>query len=171
MTIRGDSFSSVADVVTLTRHLLNGQTTFNSTTRPTVTEVEGFIDECSGMLNLSLRGAGFAPSAVYANSTAKQAMDSWVRLKTVSFVNFAQPYQGLNGMQDSPADLFANMLGDASKFVQSYKFALINAGISQAVKASDGLQFTGQTVQSDRSDPSDTSMEQPKFTRGMFDND
>ena len=47
MAIRSDSYSSIAGIVSGTRHLLDGQTTFNSTTIPTVTEVEVFVDEAS----------------------------------------------------------------------------------------------------------------------------
>ena len=44
MTLRLDSYASVAEVTAFTRHLLDGQSAFNSTTRPTVTELEKFID-------------------------------------------------------------------------------------------------------------------------------
>jgi hypothetical protein len=53
MAIRGDSYSSTGEVKAFTRHLLNGQSNFNSTTRPTVTELEKFIDRASGVLNLA----------------------------------------------------------------------------------------------------------------------
>lgn len=170
MAIRSDSWSSTTDVKAMTRHLLDAETTFNSTTRPTLAEVEGFIDEASGLLNLALRRNGFAPATVKANSTATQAMDNWVRFKTVAFVNLVSPYQGWQGGDDNPASLLMNMAGDANVFVADCKQALINASITQAHKASDGLKFTGLDAQDDRADPDDTSLEQPKFTRSMFDN-
>jgi hypothetical protein len=58
MAIRADSWSSTTDVKSLVRHILDGETTFNTTTRPTNPEVEAFIDEASGLLNLALRSSG-----------------------------------------------------------------------------------------------------------------
>jgi len=66
MAIRADSFSSTSEVKAFTRHLLDGQSAFNSTTRPTATELEKFIDRASGVLNVAIARAGFTPSTGYA---------------------------------------------------------------------------------------------------------
>ena len=170
MAIRADSWSSTTDVKSLVRHILDGETTFNSTTRPTNPEVEAFIDEASGLLNLALRTAGFDPATVKANSTATQAMDNWVRFKTVAFVNLVNPYQGWDGDDTNPARILMNLAGDAVDFISDYEQGLINIPSAQTVKASDGLQFTAIDAKSQRSDRSDTSLAQPKFERDQFDN-
>lgn len=169
MAIRSDSFSSAAEVTAFTRHLLDGQSAYNSTTRPTVTELESFIDRASGVLNVALAGGGFTPSTVYANSTAKLACDNWVTMKAASYVELTQRGTGYSSNEGSRLDGF-DMRKDAKEFVDSMSFGFINIGIAQGVKLSDGLIFTGLTIQSNRSDPDDTSLEQPMHKRKQWDN-
>jgi len=170
MTIRADSFSSSAEVTAYTRHLLDGQSAFNSTTRPTLTEVEKFIDRASGVLNVAIANAGFTPATVYANSTAKLACDDWVTQKAVKYVELTQRGTGYSAEEGSRTAAF-DMGEDATAFIKMNALGFIRLGVSQTNKLSDGLAFTGLTVQADRSDPDDTSLEQPLFTRRRFDND
>jgi hypothetical protein len=170
MTIRSDSFSSVAEVVGFTRHLLDGQTSFNSTTKPTVTEVEKFIDRASSLINNCIRSKGFTPSVIYANSTAKLSCDDWVTMRAVEYTELTKRGTGYSTDEGSRTKAFSTM-GDACEFVDMLVPGWINAGITQSIPLSRGLQFTGETVQSDRADPSDSSKEQPLFTRKGFDNE
>lgn len=170
MAIRGDSYSSVAGVLAWSRHLLEGQTTFNSTTRPTLTEVEGFIDESSAVLNLALTQEGFNTASVRANSTAKLACDNWVRGWGVSFVELTHPMQGFSGGGGSRVELLQGMHGSALEFVDMSTKGFKQLGVTQAYSDSNTIKFSGETVQTSRTDPDDTSLEQPKFKRGQFDN-
>lgn len=168
MTIRSDSYSSTAEVTAYTRHLLDGQTAFNSTTRPTVTELEKFIDRSSGLLNMALSSAGFLPSAVRANSTAKLACDDWVTTRSTKYVELTQRGTGYNADEGSRTAAFEN---DAGEFVEMITGGLSNLGIAQSAgNTSEGLNFTAMDVESARADPSDTSKAQPLFTRKGFDN-
>ena len=169
MTIRADSFSSVDEVKGYTRHLLDGQSTFNSTTRPTVTEIEKFIDRASGVLNVAIASRGFRPSSVYANSTAKLACDDWVTQKAVKYTELTQRGTGYSAEEGSRTAAFS-MEKSAADFVSANALGFIYLGISQTYKASAGLIFTGLDIQSDRDDPDDTSREQPLFVRKDFDN-
>ena len=63
MTLRADSYGSTGEVKAFTRHLLDGQTAFNSTTRPTQADLDKFIDRTSGVLNIALASSGFAPAS------------------------------------------------------------------------------------------------------------
>lgn len=170
MAIRNDSYSSIADVLSFTRHLLEGQTTFNSTTTPKVNEVETFIDETSAILNLALTQCGFSTSAVLANSTAKLACDSWVRGWAVSFVELTHPTQGLSGEGGSRVELLQTMQGRALEFVENYERGFKQMGITQSYSQSNVLRFTGETKQVDRADRTNTAIEQPHFERRQFDN-
>ena len=170
MTIRSDSFSSVSEVVAFTRHLLDGQATFNSTTRPTVTELEKFIDRASGLLNVALSSAGFTPNNVYANSTAKLACDDWVTNKAARYVELTQRGTGYSEAEGGRLPAF-EILGGADEFVKQNKLGFIQLGVSQSAKLSRGLSFTGLTAQDDRTDKDDTSPEQPVFNRKMFDSE
>lgn len=169
MTIRADTFSSTAEVKAFTRHLLDGQSAFNTTTRPKATELEKFLDKASGVLNIAIAGAGFTPSGVYANSTAKLACDDWVTNYAVRYVELTQRGTGYSEAEGSRTAAF-NMMKSANDFVKINSLGFVSLGISQGRKASDGLSFTGLTAQADRSDPDDTSLEQPFATRRQWDN-
>ena len=170
MTIRADSFSSAAEVTAYTRHLLDGQSAFNSTTRPTVTELEKFIDRASGVLNVAIAAAGFTPATIIANSTAKLACDDWVTQKATKYVELTQRGTGYSADEGSRTAAF-DMGSDANEFIKMNALGFVRLGISQGYKMSDGLAFTGLDAQADRSDPDDTSLEQPLFSRRKFDND
>ncbi len=168
MAIRSDSFSSAAEVTAFTRHLLDGQSAFNSTTRPTVTELEKFIDRASGLVNVALSKAGFAPANIYANSTAKLVCDDWVTNYAARYVELTQ--RGTGYSENEGGRLPAFELGTADDFVMSNKLGFIQLGISQNTKMGAGLSFTGLAVQSERTDKDDISTEQPLFTRNQFAN-
>lgn len=170
MAIRADSFSSTAEVKAFTRHLLDGQNAFNTTTRPRATELEKFIDRASGVLNSALARAGFAPSGVYANSTAKLSCDDFVTNYAVRYVELTQRGTGYSEEEGSRTAAFGVKWEDAIKFAQSNALSFVELGISQRRKLSDGLSYTGLTAQKDRTDPDDTSLEQPFATRRQFDN-
>lgn len=169
MAIRGDSYSSVADVVAYTRHLIGPETTFNSTTRPTLTEVEDFIDEASANLNLGFLNQGFLPANVKANSTAKLSCDHWVRTQASSFVEITHPFQGLNSDQNR-SQLLQGLMVSALDFAKSASLPLMNLGVEETYPQANALVFTGETAQADREDPDNADLEQPFFNRGQFDN-
>lgn len=170
MTIRTDSYSSTSEVKAYTRHLLNGQTAFNSTTRPTATDLEKMIDRVSGVLNNAILAAGFSPTTIHANSTAKLACDDFVTVRAVEYVELTQRGTGYSEQDGSRVAGFRNLYKSASSFVSDMRLGFIEGGIAQSGrKASDGLQFTGLTAQGDRTDKDDNTLEQPLFTRHLFD--
>lgn len=164
MAIRSDSFSSVDEVRGFTRHLLDGHSSFDSGTRPTLTEIEKFIDRASALLNIALSAAGFSPSAVYANAVAKLACDDWVTGQAVSYARYAQRSVGIMSDREEKFEM-----GDVHEFVEENALGFVNIGIAQGDPMSGGLAYTGLTAQKDRADPDDTSKEQPLFTRRLFD--
>lgn len=170
MTIRGDSFSSPSEVLAFTRYLLEGQSTFNSTTCPTLTEVEKFIDRASGHINVALAQAGFTPANVYANSTAKLLMDDWVTQRGAEYVELTQRGAGFNDTENNRWHAFRNMQKEAADFIASMQLGLQRLDISIAHPVSEGLTFTGLDTYDQRSDPDNTGRRQPFFRRGLFDN-
>ncbi len=164
-------FSSTAEVVAFTRHLLDGQSTFNTTTRPTGTEVTKFIDRAGGVLSVAIANAGFSPATVAANSTAKLLCDDWVTARATEYVELTQRGTGYSDREGNRHSSFRNMTKSASDFVDMNSLGFIRLGVSQTYKMSDGLAFTGLDVQADRADPDDTALEQPKFSRGQWDNE
>jgi hypothetical protein len=168
MAIRGDSYGSVGEVLAFTRHLLGGQASFNSTTRPTLTEVEAFIDRASGQLNLALAGAGFAVPV--SNSTAKLSIADWVVERAAEQVEMTQPGTGYSAEEGSRVAAFRRLNRRATEFVQQNSLAFKRLGLTVDHGRAEGLAFTGQGIAGDRVDPDDTALEQPKFKRSQFDN-
>ena len=168
MAIRSDSFSSVDEVKGYTRHLLDGHSTFDTSTRPTLTEVEKFIDRSSALLNVALAAAGFQPSTIYANAVAKLACDDWVTTRAVKYVELTQRGTGYNADEGSRTAAFEN---DTAAFIDMMTEGFVNLGIEQGYSSTAaGLQFTAMETQSTRADRSDTTKEQPLFNRKEFDN-
>jgi hypothetical protein len=162
MTIRSDSYGTVSEVVAYTRRLLSGSATFDNDTIPTLAEVEKFIDRASGILNSALRGVGF--SVPVTNSTAKLACDDWVVSKAALYVEYTQPGYGFN--EESGVRVgFGSLHKSAQDFAKMNALGFKRLGVTQTDKVSDGLIYTGETVQADRTDRDDTSIEQPLFTR------
>jgi hypothetical protein len=171
MAIRADSYSSTSEVKAFTRHLLNGQSTFNSTTRPTVTELEKFIDRASGVLNLALSVGGYAPSAVRANTTTKLACDDWTTARAAEYTELTQRGSGFNDGEGSRTAAFRNLTKSANEFVAANSLGFVRLGVTQAFKMSDGLAFTGMDAQKIRTDPDNDAIEQPFVNRRQFDNE
>jgi len=74
MALGPNSYGSVAEVAALTlRYTDSGS--YNATTRPTLSQVETFLDRVSGVLNVLLAGAGFAIPVTQPD--AKLALDDF----------------------------------------------------------------------------------------------
>ena len=170
MAIRSDSFSSVAEVVAYTRHLLDGNSTFSTVTRPTLTELEKFIDRASGLLNVAIAAEGFLPASVYGNAVAKLACDDWVTMLAAKYVELTQRGTGYSDAEGSRIAAF-DPAKSAREFIADMALGFKRLSIAQNNRVSSGLQFTGLTIQSDRSDPDDDTLEQPKFERGQWNNE
>ena len=169
MAIRSDSYSSTSEVEAYTKHLLDGQSAYNSTTRPTSTEVEKFIDRASGLLNIALRDCGL--TVPITNSTAKLACDDWVTNRATAYAELTHRGAGFDGTENTRAGSFIELNKDAQEFAlmmcPGMKKIVGSGGITD--KISDGLQFTGLDARDERSDPDDTSLRQPIFERGDWD--
>jgi hypothetical protein len=168
MSIRSDSYSSVDEVTAFTRHLLDGARAFSSETRPTLKEVERMIDRASAQLNMALVTAGF--SIPVSAAVPKIACDDWVTARAAEYVELTQRGVGYSTDEGSRTAYFTNLTKSAKVFVQENRLGFITLGVGVSGRMGDGLQFTGLDAQVDRSDPDDTSLEQPKFSRGKFDN-
>lgn len=163
------TYSSTTEVKAYTRHLLDGETAFNSTTRPTSSEVTKFLTVNSAILDGALAGIGL--SVPVTNTTGKLICDDWVTQMTVRQVELTQRGTGYNDSEGSRTAAFPNPHKSAQDFAKAYKPALIRLGVSESVRASDGLQYTGLEAPSERADITDTTLEQPVFWRHQFEAD
>jgi hypothetical protein len=170
MALRADSYGSVAEVVAYTRHLLSNGVSFdNELSRPSLTEVETFIDRASGSLNVALNGVGLTTPVT--NSTAKLACADWVVNQAAAYVELTQRGAGYDGTENTRPGSFLHLNKSAQEFaaVNALGFKRLGVGVSHA--KGEGLQFTGMDAEDQRTDPDDITLEQPKFSRGLFDNE
>ena len=161
-------YSSMAEVMPYCRMYLNGEVTFNGDTVPTDVEVEAVIGRMCGVLNMALQREGVA--IPITNTTAKLTCDDWVTRFSVNKIKRMSPGVGYSDENQDTMGSYKGLIDSAMQFAKDNQLAFIDLGISQTHKASDGLAFTGQDVQSDRSDRDDSSLEQPIFECGLFNN-
>ena len=164
MSIREDSYGSVAGVMALTRHLLDGAPMFNDHTRPTLGEVENFIDRWSAVLNTALLAAGVGLPV--AHEVARLTADQFVIRQAAAEVELTHRGAGWgDGENDRPRAL---MMSDAKQTAAQIAAALQAIGdTSVPGRASDGLSYTGLTPRAARLRAN--TIEQPFFWRGQFD--
>lgn len=166
MSIRADSYGTVIEVRALTRHLLDGHANFDTETRPTLADVETFIDRASGVLNAALASEGFG--VPITNTTAKLACTEWVTIHVARAVELTQRGTGYSEADGSRIAGFSQK--SAMAWVKEMAPALQGLGLSTASNpAHEGLTYTGLLTRANRSDPLNTDYEQPKFRRGQFD--
>lgn len=166
MALRPDSYGSVDEVRALTRHLLDGHANYDDATRPTIGDVETFLNRASGVLNAALASQGFA--IPITNTTAKLSCAEWVVTQSARAAELTQRGTGYSETEGSRLAGFSQK--SAMAWVKEMAPALQGLGLSTSgAPAHEGLTFTGLVIRSDRSDPDNTSYEQPKFYRGQFD--
>jgi hypothetical protein len=157
----------VAEVVAFTRHLLDGANSFGGDTRPTLSEVETFIDRVSGVLNSAIAQAGI--SAPVTNSTASLACDNWVVAQAANLTEYTQRGVGFGDEEGSREITLSGLNRSAKMFVNDNLLGWKRLGVTVTAPESQGLTFTGLTTQADRADPDNTGRTQPRFERGKFD--
>ncbi len=167
MAIEASSYSSVADVLALTRHFLDGESTFDEASRPSLSEVEAFIDDISSDLNDAIRACGFSiPVSV---ASPKRSCDLWVRTRAAAMVELTARSTGFDGSEDSRYKSLWELLGDDPfEWVQKRKTSWADQGVPVADDASAALTFTAMNKHGERTDPDSTVREQPMFRRRMF---
>lgn len=161
------NYSAIDEIIPFTRHLLAGQTSFNSTTRPTASDVRQMLVMASEEINDALAGEGF--TVPVTDAEVKRSVSSWVSVRAAYLAELAQRGVGFNDGEGSRTAALMSTYGDAMEYVKARALAWKRRGAGQSQKLSDGLTFTGLDAQADRADPDDTSLAQPKFKRGLFD--
>lgn len=68
MAVGANSYGTAADVAALTNAYLNASNAYDTTTIPTLVQVEGWIDQVSGVMNAALAGQGFTVPVTQADA-------------------------------------------------------------------------------------------------------
>jgi hypothetical protein len=166
MTTEAWAYGTVAEVQALTRHLLTGGV-FDEISRPTIGEVEIFINYASAQLNGALAGAGF--TVPVTQSTVLYELDAWVVAKAAMYVELTQPGAGYSDDQTSRTAVFERLAQMASEYVAMNANGWQELGAAFSSTTGAGLSFTAMNKRSERTDPTVTTREQPLFRRRQFD--
>jgi len=127
MTILDNSYGSTGGVAALTPRYANGSGVYDATTRPTLTQVEGFIDQVSALINVMLAREGFDIPITNADALLMLAM----------FVNeeVAQICEGING---------SGRFGPGQKQIGQSRYKLITADVQEFIDANaEGIEALG----------------------------
>lgn len=140
MAIGANSYGSVAEVGALTPLYATATgTTYSTTTRPTLAQVEKMIDRVSGILNVALAREGFAVPVSQAD--AKLALDEFVIAQVTELchaANGAGPYAP--GSEEMRAGTpFRAVAKEAAAFVSDYAAGLEMLGATRSRTATYGL--------------------------------
>lgn len=155
MAISANSYGSAGNVAALVPKYANGSGVFDTTTRPTLTQVETYIDQVSGALNSMLAEQGFEIPVTQAD--VKQALEMFVNEEVASIA------QGING---------GGRFGPSNAGYTSSRFKLINDDINNYIKGNAiGFERLGAVRTSNNLDIAyNADDRQPIFQRGAFGN-
>jgi len=151
MTLNAGSYGDIAGVVALTRHLLDGSPTFSILTRPTLEDVEGFVNRWSATLDVALTARGVILPIL--NPMILAACDQWIIRQAAAEVELTQRGVGFSDVDDSRSP--ALRPDNLDSFADSVAGALRQLGVIPTESTSSGLSYTGTAV--------------AIFTRGQFD--
>lgn len=166
MAIGANSYGSVAEVEALTRHFAGGAG-FTAATTPRLTEVEKFIDRCSGLLNSALAAYGFDVPVTQADVLL--SLDDWVVTKAAALVELTQRGAGFSDAENTRGHTLYKLHEQAMSFVAANMRGWQRLGAAMDNVTSTGLAFTADDRRSERPDPDNTTREQPLFNRRQFD--
>lgn len=160
MPISARSYGSVAGVASLTKHATTGGT-FDGTTKPTLTDVEAFIDQRSALLNSKLTAAGH--TVPIANADAVQALAFFVNNGAAADVEKAQRSGGYgDGTDDTRESMFLREWEKHEAFIASGAL-----GAPEATPTPyDGFKVGGRTSTGDYLTPLFKRSQRPRDVDG-----
>ena len=129
MPIGANSYGSTGGVAGLTPRYATSSGVFDATTRPTLTQVESYIDQVSATINVMLARLGFSIPVSNAQGVLMLAL----------FVNeeVAQIVEGING---------SGRFGPGQKQIGRSRYQLITADVQEFIDTNaEGLEAIGAT--------------------------
>lgn len=142
MTISSRSYGSVADVAALTPRHADETATFSTATRPTLAQVETYINEVSAIINVLLSADGFAVPVTQAD--VKLVLDLFVNQEVASIV------EGVNGAgrfgpseKKAGTSRFTVTLKDVQDFIKGAAPGFVNLGATRTYSATEGIGSRG----------------------------
>jgi hypothetical protein len=161
MGVSANSYGSPDEVAALTQRFTDPNThLFTPTTRPTLAQVEEFIDRVSGILNVLLAGQGF--SIPITQSDARLALAQFVVTECADLVNYANSAGRFFTEKNLGSSPWHAILKDAEEFISQNASGFEALGAIRVRSAVIGLKATT------RNDAGDVI--EPFFDRKQFGN-
>lgn len=166
MALEDNSYGSGSAVAVRSKRFMAGNATFTSTTTPNLDQIEEFLNQVSGVLNVALSNEGFTIPITQID--ARLSCDSWAVKWAAAMVESLFP--STRGFRrERERNPLEGLEQDAVDFASANAVGFANLGIVQSKPDSVAVYFTGEDTGSIRADPLNTALRQPDFTRGQFD--
>lgn len=136
MAVGANSYGSAAGVAAEVPRLAGSGEAFTSTTRPTLAQVETFIDEVSAMLNMKLAQEGFAIPLTQADAVL--AMQRFVNEEVASLV---ERINGGGRFREITGTVSALMSKDVQEFIEGQSEGLERLGATRTYGKLSGLGY------------------------------
>ena len=141
MSIDSYSYGSTGGVSALTPRLANASSVFDTTTTPTLLQVQTFLDEVSGMLNILLAEQGFSTPITQADCV--HALDLFANQEAAAIC------EGVRGSgrfgpgvgKGTPKGRFAILGDDVANFVEKYAAGFERMGAARTYDRMSGLGY------------------------------
>ena len=161
MGIRSRSYGSTDEVAAMTPRFADATTRlFTSATRPTLAQVEKFIDRVSGILNILIAEQGF--TIPVAQADAKLALDQFVIGQCADLVNYTNSAGRFFQDKNLTTGPWQAIQREAAEFIGKHAEGIAKLGATQAVAGLNGLDFC-------ETDDAGDAVE-PWFSRKQFGN-
>jgi hypothetical protein len=164
MPLDPNVYGSIAGVAAYVKRLTNTLGTFDTTTEPTLTEVEEFLNQASDMLNGWLAAAGYVIPVTQAD--AVRVLDRYANLGAAGLTELSQRAGGYDANDENRREnKFLNMFEKAEGYIQSGALGALGAGVvsNDLPSPLSGLSVGGVTA--------DGARLRPIFKRRSFGND
>lgn len=140
MAILANSYGDTGEVAAMQPRFANSSGIFDTTTRPTLLQVESFIDQVSGVLNIQLAAHGF--SVPVSQADAKLGLDLFVNQEVAAIV------EGVNGsgrfgptQRQVQASRYSLILKDVAEFLEATALGLERLGATRSEALLDGMAY------------------------------
>lgn len=159
MSIGINSYGAADEVAALTPRFADATTVkFTTTTRPTLAQVERWIDRVSATLNILLAENGFAIPVTQAD--ARSALDQFVVTSVADLTNYANSAGRFFSDKNLNTGPFQAIQKEAADFISRHAEGLAQIGATRTRGGLNGLAFC-------ETDDAGNAIE-PMFARKQF---
>jgi len=163
MSIGANSYGSTAGVASIAPRYADGSgdtLAFTTTTRPTILQVEAFIDQVSGMVNAMLAEAGL--TIPVTDNDVRNVLDLFVNMEAGLLCDASNGSGRLIPNEFGRGGGFKVLIDDIKAFITANAAGFERLGAARAYSATSGMSY--RDVDNAGNDVS------PIFQRGNFNN-